>query len=122
MKKSFVKILLILILVIIAFGICNCCHADSIDNIYNLNSNEDSIVNAGMIIVKYIIYAGVIVSVIVLMIKGIKYIIAAPEGKAEIKKEIVPWFIGVVLLFSIQVILQAIINFSIENINNLNNI
>lgn len=122
MKKSFVKILLILILVIIVFGICNCCHADSIDNIYNFNSNEDSIVNAGMIIVKYIIYAGVIVSVIVLMIKGIKYIIAAPEGKAEIKKEIVPWFIGVVLLFSIQVILQAIINFSIENINNLNNI
>ena len=122
MKKSFVKILLILILVIIVFGICNCCHADSIDNIYKFNSNEDSIVNAGMIIVKYIIYAGVIVSVIVLMIKGIKYIIAAPEGKAEIKKEIVPWFIGVVLLFSIQVILQAIINFSIENINNLNNI
>ena len=43
---------------------------------------------------------GTIISVIVLMIIGIKYMLGSVEERSEYKKSMVPYLIGAVLLFS----------------------
>lgn len=40
-------------------------------------------------------------AVIILMIKGYKFMKASPEAKAEVKKELVSYAIGAVILFAV---------------------
>ena len=58
-------------------------------------------------IVTYICYAA---AVIMLLMLGIKYITASPEGKAEIKKSAVIYVIGAVLVFAAATVLNIIKN------------
>lgn len=44
---------------------------------------------------------GIIIAVIVLMVLGIKYMIGSVEEKAEYKKAIIPYLIGMFLLVSV---------------------
>lgn len=53
-------------------------------------------------------WGGIMVAVVIAMFVGIKYITAAPEGKAEIKKTIGFYVAGVVLLLSASAIVTAI--------------
>ena len=51
---------------------------------------------------------------------GIKFITAAPEGKAEVKKQIIVMFIGMVILFFMVAVfnwIQTLTNNSINQIN-----
>ena len=47
---------------------------------------------------------GIILSVIILAILGIKYILGSVEEKAEYKNDIIPYLIGAALLFGISTI------------------
>jgi TRAP-type C4-dicarboxylate transport system permease small subunit len=58
-------------------------------------------------VVKYICYAA---AVIMLVMLGVKYLTASPDGKAEIKKTAVQYVIGAVLVFAAGVILTIIQN------------
>lgn len=122
--KKFITIFFILIAII--FNVNNITYADAItpsditNQIYNtteINNNEFS--NMGAKIAGYIIWVAIIISVIVLMSKGIKFITSAPEGKAEVKKELMPWAIGLIILFSMNVVIRFVVNFAQNNINNL---
>ena len=84
---------------------------------YNVGNSK--VLNEGQTVAGYILYAGIIIAVIVLMQKGIKFITASPEGKAEVKKEIIPWVVGIVLLLSLEVAIQFFVDFAQENVNNL---
>lgn len=55
---------------------------------------------------------GTIISVIVLMIIGIKYMIGSVEERSEYKKSMVPYLIGAALLFSGTAIPQIIYKLS----------
>ena len=46
--------------------------------------NNNGLFNAGSEIAGYIVYAAIVISVIVLMVKGIKFITSSPEGKADV--------------------------------------
>ncbi len=107
MKRILKKIVLAVSSIIL--GTFNVVFADDIKSpveIYNVGSNN-GIVNAAVYIGGWIRYGALIAAVVVLMSKGIKFVVSAPEGKADAKKELIPWAIGVVLLFAI----NAIINF-----------
>ena len=82
-------------------------------------SNDNSIFAAGSTIAGYIIYVAIAISVIVLMIKGIKFITSSPEGKADVKKELIPWTVGIIILFTMNIVLNFINKFAQSNINNL---
>ena len=56
-------------------------------------------------IVQYICYG---VAVIVLIYKGVQFMTKAPEGKAEIKKELVSCAIGALILFAIGTFIKII--------------
>ncbi len=55
---------------------------------------------------------GVGVAVIMLIVLGMKYMISAPDDKAQIKKHAVVYIIGAVVLFGASGILQIIKNFA----------
>ena len=58
-------------------------------------------------IVQYICYAA---AVILLIMLGIKFMTASPEGKAEIKKSAVIYVAGAALVFAAGLILTVILN------------
>ena len=68
--------------------------------------------NKAEIILGVIQNVGTIVSVIVLMIIGIKYMIGSVEERSEYKKNMIPYLIGAVLLFSGTAIPQLIYKLS----------
>lgn len=60
---------------------------------------------------------GYIVSVLMVTIIGIKYIFTSPEGKAEVKKQLIPFLIGALLLFSGTVLVSTISRWAYTTIN-----
>ena len=60
---------------------------------------------------------GMGVAVIMLVVMAIKYVSAAPSEKAELKKSIMIYVVGAVVLFAASGILQVIKNFAKANIN-----
>lgn len=65
-------------------------------------------------IIGFIQIVGTGVSVIMVSVLGIKYMMAAPGEKADIKKQITPMVIGAFLLFAAVNIINAVAEFSAE--------
>jgi len=55
-------------------------------------------------IISIIRYIGIIVSVVSLMIMGIKYMFSSVEEKANYKQSMYPWLIGAIMVFAITTI------------------
>ena len=62
-------------------------------------------------IVSVIETVGVISSVIILIVIGIKYMMGSAEEKAEYKKTMIPYIVGAILIFAAATIANAIYNF-----------
>ena len=73
-------------------------------------SGTEKIQNIGNKIIGPIRVLGSIISVVTLVIIGIKYILGSVEEKAEYKKKILPYFIGGVIGFAITNLLKIIID------------
>ena len=75
-------------------------------------TNTAGIQNIGNQIVTIISTIGSIVSVIVLVILGIKYMMGSAEEKAEYKKTLMPYVIGAALVFAASAIAGIIFGFT----------
>ena len=76
----------------------------------NLQMHDyDEVVDVAVIIIAVIRYIGVAVSIIVLLIIGIKYMTGTVQEKAEYKKTMIPYLIGVFIFFTLSQILPLII-------------
>lgn len=122
--KKLVKIsvlVMIFIIMIMAFQKVNaqsfireesCVKIASIDPINTTierDTSMDNIISKVFGVVAYICYG---VAIVVLLIKGVQFMSAAPEGKAEIKKQMIAVTIGAVIIFSIRTIIMIISNFT----------
>lgn len=65
-------------------------------------------------IIQYISGIGMAVSVITLVVLGIKYMVGSIEEKAEYKKSMIPYLVGAFFVFAISTILTVIMQFSNE--------
>lgn len=114
-KNLFIIFILMLSLLAIFTGTCVAINDPITDpNAYkpgNINIAEVNVVasKAG-IIFNAISTLGIIIAVITIIIIGIKYMIGSVEEKAEYKKTMIPYLIGVVMIGSISAILQLIAN------------
>lgn len=113
MKNILKKVLLVLFVIIV--NIANVVYAAPGD-IYN-GTSGNGITSAGQYIAGWIRYGAIAIAVGVLMVKGVKLMISSPEGKADAKKELIPWAIGVVLLFTINVIINFFAGIANNNLN-----
>ena len=113
--KKLKKIFYVMFAIII--NIANVVYADATE-IYSFR-NDNGVVSAGQTIAGWIFYFVIIAAVIALMIKGIKFIVSSPEGKADIKKEMMPWAIGIIILFAARAIINIVIDLVNNNINSI---
>lgn len=117
MKNKIIKIFSMISAFMLSF--MNFVYADETYDAYGIydvgkyTRSNTGIVGAGRYIAGWILYAGIIICVIALMIKGIKFITAAPEGKAEVKKSLLPWFIGLIILVAGRIALNWILNLAL---------
>lgn len=107
--KKILKIFIIILLFTVFFY----------NNIYAMNiedldggtpDNLDDINNAGNAIITVCTTVGSIVSVLVLIALGIKYMLGSVEEKATYKKTLLPYFIGAILVFAGSTIVSIIYN------------
>ena len=97
MKKILKSSLLITILNSI-FMIKSC--AFSVTDMTGTKISNSNLTNTGNGIITVLTVIGTVISVIVLIILGLKYMLGSVEEKAEYKKTMMPYVIGAILLFA----------------------
>lgn len=114
-RKNIAKLFIILILIIIT--ISNISYGKFTD--VNINGETTADFSPVKSVIETFIglftYVGSGLSVIVLIILGIKYMFGSVEEKAEYKKSLLPYVIGAVILFSASSI-TGIIYTTVKNI------
>ena len=83
----------------------------------NLTTNDNppgknTITGVGSNIVSILRVVGMVISIIIIMILGIKYMMGSAEEKAEYKKNFVPFIVGAILLFAASVFAKTIYEFA----------
>jgi len=73
----------------------------------------DTVGVAGKQIIKTIRTVGMIISIVIIMVLGIKYMMGSAEEKASYKKTMIPFVIGAVLLFGAAALADMIYDFAI---------
>ena len=71
----------------------------------------EDVTNVGNQIVTILTTIGIIASVIVLIVLGIKYMMGSAEEKAEYKKTMMPYVIGAALVFAASAIANILYSF-----------
>lgn len=108
----FMAMLFVLFLIIPSFSLAD--SFNPIDNPGDFKPGEldegdvTAITSKASPIYNTIVVVGIVVSVITLMIIGIKYMVGSVEQKAEYKKTMIPYIIGIVLLLSVSTILGIV--------------
>lgn len=96
MKKS-IKIISIVSLIIICLTTIS--YGFGVSDLTGTQTNTSEIVVMGTNLVSILSSIGIVLSVIVLAIIGVKYMLGSVEQKAEYKKILVPYIIGAALIF-----------------------
>ncbi len=120
MNKKFIKIVSILLMVMMlvsisvsSFAAGKAGKAGSMiqpNGVTATPPSTESISNVGNSIVGIIQTIGIIISVITLIVLGIKYMMGSAEEKAEYKKTLLPYVIGAALIFAASVFAQLLYN------------
>ena len=83
-------------------------YADKIGNV----TNADSLKNMGNVIIGIVQFVGSAVSVLALIVIGIKYMMGSLEEKAQYKETMKPYIIGALLVFGISNIVGIIASYA----------
>ena len=75
-------------------------------------ANTEKMTEIGNQVITIVSVAGSIVSVIVLVVLGIKYMMGSAEEKAEYKKTLMPYIIGAGFVFAASALAGIIYNFA----------
>ena len=112
MKKSMKIIGICLAVILIGIAISTNVFAFNYGNFKPNTTNTTNITNVGNKVISTIRILGMILSIGVLMILGIKYMMGSAEEKAEYKKTMIPYVVGAILIFAATFIVSAIFEFA----------
>ena len=114
MSKKTVKIVSILLTFVIVMSLSTSAFAVDLNQFQgNTNSNAaNSIATLSNNIIGLLQVAGMAVSIIVLIVLGIKYMMGSTAEKAEYKKTLMPYFIGALLIFGASAFAGVAIDFA----------
>ena len=71
-------------------------------------SGTNMVFNIGSTVLGIVQAVGYVVAVVILVWLGVKYIMASPDGKADIKKQAFAYILGAILLFAASTIVGII--------------
>lgn len=113
MKKT-MKILALALTVIIMMSVSTMVMATTVtpNSIKIDQGNSAEISSIGGKIIGVIQVIGIIISVAILVVLGIKYMMGSAEEKAEYKKTLIPYFVGAILIFGASAFAQTIYTWS----------
>lgn len=117
------KLVKIVMLILIIFYICNCFFyisyaeetgdpwkstLDTLDKSKDSTKASEKVKKVVSTILVGVKIVGITVAIVILLVLAMKYMTAAPGEKAELKKSMVPYLIGVIIIFGAVSILQLI--------------
>ena len=111
MKKT-VKIISIILLATMLLGtLTSAAFATVTPGQITANQTTDTgMQNVGSRIFGGIQVFGIVASVVILAILGVKYMMASPDGKAEYKSSMIPYIVGAILIFGASTIANFVYN------------
>lgn len=111
-KIAIITIVMMLILLLIIPNNSLAIDTSKYQEIYSPSStNTDTLMNIGGKILGLIQVAGTGIAVIMLLVIGVKYILASVQEKAQLKETLVPYVIGAILLFGGSNLLSIVYKF-----------
>lgn len=113
MNKKLIKIFSIILMVVMITSISlNVLALTPSEIIGNTNVSGTSEISAvGKSIVGILQTVGIVISVVILIILGIKYMMGSAEEKADYKKSMIPYIVGAALIFAASALAQVIYQF-----------
>ena len=116
MNKKLLKIITVVLMVIMIVSISISSLAASELQPGNLTGDKgakgtEEITSVGNSIIGILQVVGIVLSVIVLIVLGIKYMMGSAEEKAEYKKTMMPYIVGAALIFAASAFAQVIYQF-----------
>ena len=108
MKKTTKFLVIIILTFVLLLQLTNITLATTLSGLDAEPSHDFD--NVGNSVIKILSTIGMIVSVIALIIIGIKYMIGSLEQKAEYKKTMMPYLIGAIFVFSASIIASIVYN------------
>lgn len=112
--KAKKKMIAIVIMLIIICTFATTSYGLQLKELNGTPTQVETLKNAGNSIVKVVLTIGIVVSVIMLILLGIKYMMGSVEEKAEYKKTLIPYIIGAGLVFAASGIAQIIYDIAIK--------
>ena len=117
-KKKMEKVLsVIMIVIVLLFSLLTVVNAaaddftpQSVNGHGSDNLSTNSVQKLGNDVFNVIRVVGILVSVIMLVVLGIKYMMGSAEEKAEYKKTLMPYVIGALLIFAASTLSQILYN------------
>lgn len=115
MKKHIIMTLYLVIVLFIMLASVNFVNASDINDIYNvLKPNSNPLAGVASLVLGVIKWVGVVILIGAIIIKGIKYVTVSPEGKAEIKKDLIMLTVGALILFTVTSLLDIIFDIVVK--------
>lgn len=116
-KMSIISIIIIILLTVISLQTISYASEDiktAMKNVNDFNDidESDKIKYVANTVIGLLQIAGTGIALIVVTMLGIKYILASPSEKADVKKQIAPILIGCILLFGAVNLMSAVYEFS----------
>ena len=117
MKKIQRNIMIIFIIITILMlsltTLVNASGSMGLDDLQGGTIQEEELSNIGNSIIGFATNIGVVLSVVVIGLLGIKYMLGSVEERAEYKRTLLPYLIGAMLVFAASIIANIIYNFII---------
>ena len=111
-RKNKIKILSLIVILVMLFTTIS--YGFGINDLKGSKVEGTELTKAGNSIVKVIFTVGVVVSVVMLIVLGIKYMLGSVDEKAEYKRSLLPYIIGAALMFAASTIAQIIYDIAIK--------
>lgn len=114
MNKKMIKIISIILIIFALVTISVDSFALKSPNQIEPNTSTEggkAVSNIGSSIMGILQTTGIIVSVLILIIIGIKYMMGSAEEKAEYKKTMIPYIVGAGLIFAASAFAQVVYDF-----------
>lgn len=121
-KLNFIGVVLIILLFLFSIVIPTYSYGGDtlglgdLDKYEGTNPGSEKLVNKANVLFSSIRNIGIILSVIILIVIGIKYMLGSVEEKAEYKKTLLPYIVGAFLLFTGSLIPQLIYDIIKKNL------
>lgn len=113
MSKKTTKVLVTILTIAMIISMAVTSFATEPKEIVSDGNTQGSseITTVGKAVVGILQTVGIILSVIVLIILGIKYMMGSAEEKADYKKSMIPYLVGAILIFAASALAQVVYQF-----------